>query len=59
MGWLLAFAALGAAAFVAFRDAPEGYQDEDGFHYGRDPHLERQCLELTGSRAQREPGVRQ
>jgi len=37
IGWLLAllYAATAALLYRAVRNAPEGYEDERGFHYGR------------------------
>lgn len=42
MSELLCVAALGVVVSVAYlayllKTAPEGYEDENGFHYGKDP----------------------
>lgn len=38
LGWLMMFGMVCAAIIVhMLASAPEGYQDHDGFHYGKPP----------------------
>ncbi len=54
LGWVLLGAGV-AAILIGLIGlallAPEGYEDEKGFHYGEDPNIERRLIELERLRA--------